>query len=53
MSGLEVLGGIAAVIAIINGSVKVWESAHKDLRFSATFKIVGNQLPILQDILKN
>lgn len=52
MSGLEVLGGISAVIAIINGSVKLWESACKDLKFSATFKTVGNRLPILRDILQ-
>jgi N-terminal domain on NACHT_NTPase and P-loop NTPases len=52
MSGLEVLGGISAVIAIIDGSVKVWESARKDLKFSETFKTVGNQLPILRDILQ-
>ena len=52
MSGLKLLGGISAVIAIIDGSVKVWESAHKDLKFSATFKTVGNRLPILRDILQ-
>jgi N-terminal domain on NACHT_NTPase and P-loop NTPases len=52
MSGLEVLGGISAVIAIIDGSVKVWESARKDLKFSATFETVGNRLPILRDILQ-
>lgn len=52
MSGLEVLGGISAVIAIIDGSVKVWESARKDLKFSETFETVGNRLPILRDILQ-
>ena len=52
MSGLEVLGGISAVIAIIDGSVKVWESARKDLKFSETFQTVGNRLPILRDILQ-
>jgi N-terminal domain on NACHT_NTPase and P-loop NTPases len=52
MSGLEVLGGISAVIAIIDGSVKVWESVRKDLRSSATFETVGNRLPILRDILQ-
>ena len=46
------LGGISAVIAVIDGSVKVWESARKDLRFSATFETVGNRLPILQDTLQ-
>jgi N-terminal domain on NACHT_NTPase and P-loop NTPases len=52
MSGLEVLGGISAVIAIIDGSVKVWESARKDLKFSETFETVGNRLPILRDTLQ-
>jgi N-terminal domain on NACHT_NTPase and P-loop NTPases len=52
MAGLEVLGGIGAVIAIIDGSVKVWESARKDLKFSETFETVGNRLPILRDILQ-
>jgi hypothetical protein len=52
MSGIEVLGGIGAVIAIIDGSVKVWESARRDLKFGATFETVGNRLPILRDILR-
>jgi N-terminal domain on NACHT_NTPase and P-loop NTPases len=52
MSGVEVLGGISAVIAIIDGSVKVWQSARKDLNFSATFETVGNRLPILQGIFQ-
>ncbi|ERF72615.1 hypothetical protein EPUS_05669 [Endocarpon pusillum Z07020] len=52
MSGLEVLGGISAVIAIIDGSVKIWESARKDLKFSETFETVGDRLPILRDILQ-
>lgn len=52
MSGLEVIGGISAVIAIIDGSVKVWDSARKDIKFSKTFEIVANQLPILRDTLQ-
>lgn len=52
MTGLEVLGGISAIIAIIDGSLKVWESARKDLKFSATFETVGSRLPILRDILQ-
>ncbi|RMZ90383.1 hypothetical protein DV736_g2368, partial [Chaetothyriales sp. CBS 134916] len=52
MSGLEVIGGISAVIAIIDGSVKVWDSARKDLQFSATFETVANRLPILRDTLQ-
>jgi N-terminal domain on NACHT_NTPase and P-loop NTPases len=52
MSGLEVLGGISAVIAIIDGSVKVWESRRKDLKLRGTFETVGNRLPILRNILQ-
>lgn len=52
MSGLEVIGGISAVIAIIDGSVKVWNSARKDVKFSKTFVSVADQLPVLQDTLQ-
>lgn len=52
MSGLEVIGGISAVITIIDGSIKIWDGARKDLHFSATFVTVANRLPILQDTLK-
>lgn len=52
MSGLEVIGGISSVIAIIDGSVKVWKSAKKDVKLSKTFESVANQLPVLQDTLQ-
>jgi N-terminal domain on NACHT_NTPase and P-loop NTPases len=52
MSGVELLGGIAAVITIIDSSVKVWESARKELKFNPTFETVDNRLPILRDILQ-
>lgn len=52
MSGLEVLGGISAVLAIIDGSIKVWECARKDLKLSTTFETVANRLPILRDALQ-
>ena len=51
MSGLEVLGGISAVIGIIDGSLKVWDRVHKDLKLGATFEIVDNRLPILRELL--
>lgn len=51
MSGLEVLGGISAVVAIIDGSVKVWDSTRKDIKFSSTFETVAHRLPILRDTL--
>lgn len=52
MSGLEVLGGISAVIAIIDGSIKVWESAQRDSKLSRTFETVANRLPVLRDTLQ-
>ena len=52
MSGLEVIGGISAVIGITDASVKVWKGARKDLKLSETFEIVANRLPILRDTLQ-
>lgn len=52
MSGLEVIGGISAVIAILDGSVKVWTATRKDVQFSKTFQTVANRLPILLDTLQ-
>lgn len=51
MSGPEVIGAISSVIAIIDASIKVYDSAHKDLKLSETLKIVRSRLPILLDIL--
>jgi len=52
MSGVEVIGAISAVISIIDASIKIYESAQKDLKLSETFKIVGSRLPILLDTLQ-
>ena len=52
MSGLEVISGISAVIAMIDGSVQIWKSARKDLQLSETFETVVNRLPILRDTLQ-
>jgi hypothetical protein len=52
MSGVEVIGAISAVISVIDASIKVYESAQKDLKLSETFKTVGNRLPILLDTLQ-
>lgn len=52
MSGLEVIGGISAVITIIDRSVEVWNNAKKDLKLSETLKTVANRLPILRDTLQ-
>jgi hypothetical protein len=52
MSGLEVIGRISAVLAIIDSSVTVWKGAREDLKLSETFVTVANQLPILRDTLQ-
>ncbi|KAK5280119.1 hypothetical protein LTR14_012284, partial [Exophiala xenobiotica] len=52
MSGMEVIGAISAVISIIDASIKIYESAQKDLKLSEAFKIVGSRLPILLDTLQ-
>ena len=52
MSGLEVIGGIAAVIGIIDASIKIYHSAQKDLKFSEAFEAVGRRLPIILDTLQ-
>lgn len=42
-------GGISAVIAIVDGSVKVWKSARKSLKLSGTFETVADRLLVLRD----
>lgn len=52
MSGLEVIGGISAVISILDASKKVWESARKDIDLPKTFIEVARRLPVLQETLQ-
>ena len=52
MSGLEVIGAISAVIGIIDASIKIYNSARKDLKLSETFITVGRRLPIILDTLR-
>jgi N-terminal domain on NACHT_NTPase and P-loop NTPases len=52
MSGLDVIGGISAIIGIIDASIKIYDSAQKDLKLSETFKAVGRRLPIILDTLQ-
>jgi hypothetical protein len=51
MSGLEVIGAISAVIAILDSSIKIYDNAQKDLELSETFKTVRYRLPVLLDTL--
>jgi hypothetical protein len=52
MSGVEVIGAISAVTSIVDASIKIYESAQKDLKLSETFKVVGRRLPIILDTLQ-
>lgn len=52
MSGLEVIGGISAIIGIIDACIKAWKGVRKDLNFPKTFETVANQLPILRETLQ-
>ena len=52
MSGLEIIGGISAIINIIDTSIKIYDSARKDVRLSKTFQTIGRRLPIILDTLR-
>ncbi|KAK5238550.1 hypothetical protein LTR47_000293 [Exophiala xenobiotica] len=52
MSGLEVIGGISGVIAIIDGAIKVCDSARKDLKLGDAFEAVQRRLPVILDTLQ-
>jgi hypothetical protein len=52
MSGLEVIGGISAVISIIDASIKIYNSARNDKKLPDTFEAVGCRLPIILDTLR-
>ena len=52
MSGLAVIGGISAVIGIIDASIKTYNSARKDLKLPEAFEAVGRRLPIILDTLQ-
>jgi len=52
MSGLEVIGGISAIISIIDASIRTYNGARKDLKLSKTFEAVGHRLPLILDTLQ-
>jgi hypothetical protein len=51
MSGLDIIGGISAVIGIIDACVEIYETARKDMKLSETFRTVAHRLPIISDTL--
>lgn len=52
MSGLEVIGGISAVITLLDATIKVYDSARKDMKLSETFEVVRRRLPVILHILQ-
>lgn len=46
------IGGICAVIGIIDASIKIYSSARKDLKLSEAFEAVERRLPIILDTLQ-
>ncbi|KAJ5655748.1 TPR repeat protein [Penicillium longicatenatum] len=52
MSGLKVIGGISAVISLLDASIKIYDSAHNVIHLSTTFEVIRRRLPILLYILE-
>ena len=52
MSGLEVIGGISALIGILDTCIKIYQRAQQDLKLSETFRLVALRLPVLLDTLQ-
>lgn len=52
MSGLEVIGAIAAVLGIVGSIEKTWNDAQKAIKFNNEFEAVASKIFILQSILK-
>lgn len=43
----EVIGAISSVITLIDTSIKIYDSAQKDIRLSETFEVVRRRLPVI------
>lgn len=52
MSGLEVLGGISAIIALIDASIKIFDGTRSDIVLPETFETMRTRLPIISNILE-
>jgi hypothetical protein len=48
----DVIGAISGVIGLIETSIKIYDSAQKDIKLSETFETVRRRLPIIRDILE-
>jgi hypothetical protein len=52
MSGLEVIGGISAIITLLDASIKVYDNARNDMKLPETFNSVRRRLPVILHILQ-
>lgn len=52
MSGLDVISSISAIISLLDASIKIYDSAQKDIKLSATFDVVRRRLPVLLHTLE-
>lgn len=52
MSGLEVIGGISAVISILDASKRIYDNVQKDINLPKTFEVVGRRLPVIKHTLE-
>lgn len=52
MSGLDVIGGISAVITLLGASIRIYDSAQNDAKLSKTFEVVRRRLPVILHILQ-
>ncbi|KAJ6099708.1 TPR repeat protein [Penicillium canescens] len=52
MSVLEVIGGVSAIISILDSSIKIYDSARNDIKLSTTFEVIRRRLPVLLHTLE-
>ncbi|KAL4783422.1 hypothetical protein BJX76DRAFT_357977 [Aspergillus varians] len=52
MSGMEVIGGLSAVISLLEAIVNLYGKTQNDITLSETFEAAGRQLPVLLHILQ-
>lgn len=52
MSGLDVIGGISAIISLLDASIKIYDSTRNDIKLSSTFEVVRRRLPVLLHTLE-
>jgi len=52
MSGLEVIGGISAIITLLDTSIKFYDNTRNDIKLPETFESVRNRLPVILRILQ-